>query len=70
MMQTVVDYLALNDLHNVVAAVVTRLSLAMLVVFAIALALVRRAVTLSARVVIAGAHWRFALVPAVVIFRS
>ena len=49
------------------AAVVSVLGFTGQVVVLIAFALVRRAVTLSARVVIAGAHWRFALVPAVVI---
>jgi hypothetical protein len=58
-MQAVVDYLALRLLIHVFAAVVPRLHFAVIVVFAVTLALVRRAVALAARVVIARAHRSF-----------
>lgn len=48
-------------------AVVTLLCIAMLVVIAITLTFVWRAVTLSARVVIAGAHWGYPLMCTVVL---
>jgi apolipoprotein N-acyltransferase len=64
-MQTIVDYLALGNLLHVLAAVVSVLHLAMIVVLAIALALVRWAVALPTGVVIANTHWCFAFVSAV-----
>ena len=48
-------------------AVVTELRLTLLVMLLITLAFVRRAVTLSARVVIAGAHWGYPLMCTVVL---
>jgi hypothetical protein len=64
-MKTIIDYLALSNLLHVLAAVVSVLHLAMIVVLAIALALIRWAVALPAWVVIANTHRCFAFVSAV-----
>ena len=65
-MQAIVDYLALSGFFYVLATVVPLLSLAMLVMLTIALALVRRAVTLPAWIVVATAHRCITLVCAIV----
>ena len=55
-MKTIIDYLALSNLLHVLAAIVSVLHIAMIVVLAIALALIRRAVAFSSRIIITHAH--------------
>jgi len=63
----IVTHCGMVVLATGLTAVVTELRLTVLVMLLITLAFVRRAVTLSARVVIAGAHWGFPLMCTVVL---